>query len=173
MQDSILNKTIYTKDFYKNIASSKIFKDPITFLGTVAICFSCYSGTVTLMSAGINVTSIIYLVLGLVLIPFCCFYLPYSNNCKAYDRVMEMTKGKEFFAETKFSKQSFNVKNSLGQSELHNYKDVKSINAKNNLIIINLKKGNPIYIDKNSFVSSSFDDFKEYLNAVASIKIID
>ena len=65
------------------------------------------------------------------------------------------------------------MKNSLNQSELHEYRDIKSINIKNNLIIINLKKGNPIYMDKNSFISSSYNDFKEYINVVASIKIVD
>lgn len=173
MQASILNKTIYTKDFYRKIASSKILKDPITFLGTVACCIACYTGTITLMNVGINLTAIIYLVLGFVVIPFFCFFLPYSNNCKAYNRVMELTKNKEFSAEIKFSNQSFNMKNSLNQSELHEYRDIKSINIKNNLIIINLKKGNPIYMDKNSFISSSYNDFKEYMNAVAFIKIVD
>lgn len=173
MQASILNKTTYSKQFYKKIASSKIFKDPITFLGTIACCFACYTGTTTLMGAGINIIAIIYLVLGLIIVPIFCFFLPYSNNCKAYDRMMELTKNKEFYAETKFSNLSFNMKNSLGQSELHDYKDIKSINIKNDLIIINLKKGNPIYMDKNSFVSSSYNEFKEYITTTASIKIND
>ena len=109
--------------------------------------------------------------MGLILIPIFCLILPYTTNCKAYDKAMELTKGKEFKVEVKFSGQSLNMKNTLGQSELHSYKEVKSIKVSSNLITINIKKGNPIYIDQNSFINSTFDDFKQYIEFVSDIKI--
>ena len=171
MQSNILNTTNYDKEFYRKIAGQKFLKDPIVFFGVIMICLSCYSGSTLLINNGISFISIIYLIMGLLIIPFFCLYLPYSTNCKAYEKVMKLTKGKEFIVDIKFSGQSFNMKNTLGQSELHNYKEIKSIKVSSNLITININKGNPIYLDQNSFVNSSFDDFKEYIEFVSNIKI--
>ena len=168
--NAIINKTNYDSKFYKLIASYKLTKDAISFIGTVGVVLCCYSGITALMSDKYEITTYFYLILGLVLIPLTCFVLPYRRNCKAYDEAMKLTKGKEFIVEVKFSLDSLNMKNSLSQSELHKYSEVKSINIRGNLIVINLKEGNPIYINKESFIDSTYDDFKTFVNRNSEIE---
>ena len=168
--NSIINKTNYDKNFYKLIASYKLTKDAISFIGTVGVVLCCYNGVTALINGIYEIPTYIYLILGLVLIPITCFVLPYRKNCKAYDEAMKLTKGKELIIEVKFSLNSFNMKNSLSQSELHKYSEVKSINVRGTLIIIYLKEGKPIYINKQSFVDNTYDEFKEFINKNSKIK---
>lgn len=169
--NTITNSTNYDKYFYKLIAGQKLFKDPISFVGAFAAVMCCYSGVTSLVSAKYEISTYLYLILGLVLIPFICFVLPYRNKCRAYEEAMKLTKGKPFIVNVKFSLDSLNIKNSLSQSELHKYSEVKSINVKGNLITINLEKGNPIYINKESFLDCTYDDFKLFIKNNLDIEI--
>lgn len=169
--NTITNSTNYDKYFYRLIAGQKLFKDPISFIGTFAVVMCCYSGVTLLVADKYEISTYLYLILGLLLIPFVCFVLPYRRNCKAYEQVMKLTKGKPFIINVKFSLDSLNMKNSLSQSELHKYSEVKSINVKGNLITINLDKNNPIYINKESFVDCTYDDFKSFIKNNSEIAI--
>ena len=168
--NAIINRTNYDKKFYKLIASYKLTKDAISFIGTVGVVLCCYNGVTALINGIYEMTTFIYLLLGLILIPITCFVLPYRRNCKAYDEAMKLTKGKDFIVDVKFSLDSLNMKNSLSQSELHKYSEVKSINIRGNLIVINLKEGNPIYIDSQSYIDNTYDDFKAIINKNSEIK---
>lgn len=169
--NAIINSTDYDKNFYKLIAGQKLFKDPISFVGAFAVVMCCYSGITLLVSGQYEISTYLYLVLGLVLIPVLCFVLPYRKNCKAYEEAMKLTKGKPFIINVKFSLDSLNMKNSLSQSELHKYNEVKSISIKGDLITISLNKGNPIYINKKSFLDCTYDDFKLFIKKNSEITI--
>ena len=169
--NAIINRTNYDKNFYKLIAGQKLIKDPVSLFGSIAIVLCCYNGVTALIGGEYSIYTIINLILGLVLIPIACFVSPYKRNCKAYEKAMELTKNKPFIVEVKFSLDSLNMKNILSQSELHKYSEVKSINVKSNLIVININKGNPIYIDKGGFVENTYDDFKSFINRNSKIKI--
>lgn len=169
--NTIINSTNYDKNFYKLIAGQKLFKDPISLVGAFAAVLCCYSGVTSFVDSNYEISTFLYLILGLVLIPIFCFILPYRKNCSAYKEAMKLTKGKPFLIEVKFSLNSLNMKNSLSQSELHAYSEVKSINVKGNLITIILEKGNPIYINKEAFVDCKYEDFKSFIKRNSEIII--
>lgn len=169
--NSIINSTNYDKNFYKLIAGYKLTKDIISFIGALGVVLCCYNGVTALVNGKYEINTFMYLLLGLVLIPLTCFVLPYRRNAKAYDEAMKLTKGKSFIIEVKFSLDSLNMRNSLSQSELHKYSEVKSINVRGNLIAITLKEGNPIFINKESFVESTYNNFKEFITKNSEIKI--
>lgn len=169
----ILNKTNYNQDFYKQIAKQKLVKDPVFYLGIIGMCLYCYTGIYYLMLGYKQILGYICLIFAFVLTPIFCFILPYRTNCKKYKKTMELTHNNDYIVEVKFSNESLNVKNSLKKSELHNYKEIKSIVVKDNLITIKIKGFDPIYMDKNSFVDSTYDDFKNFLTARSNIKFKD
>lgn len=169
--NTITNSTNYDKNFYKLIAMHKLFIEPLSLIGAFAVVLCCYYG-VTLFVGGVyDTTTFVYLALGLILVPITCFVMPYKRNSNAYEEAMRLTKGKPYVVTVKFSLDSLNKKNSLSQSALYKYSEVKSINVKGNLIIIKISKRNPIYMNKESFVDSTYDDFKMFLAKNSEIKI--
>lgn len=170
-KQSITNQTNYNQEFYKMIAGEQISKDPIVLLGTIGVGFCCYVGTKGLFVNAKTLEPYLCLILGLIIVPICCFFLPYKNYCNAYKRAMKLTNNKDFIVEVKFSFESLNMKNNLKQSMLHNYENVSSIDIKKNLIIIRLKKEKPIYINKESFIDATYEEFKEYMNKNTKVKI--
>lgn len=171
--NTITNKTDFDKNFYRIIASQRLLKENIAYLGVFAMCLSAYAGIKSLLNSASNISAYIYLAMGFILVPIFCFYIPYKTNCEYYEKAMKVTHNKPLIAEVKFSEDSFNMKNSLSQSEFHKYKDVDSIQVKKSLITINIKKSHPIYMNKDGFVDGTYNDFKLFIKQHSSIKFYD
>ena len=171
--NAIINRTIYSKEFYKTIANYRLFKDSTSLIGIIAALLSSLIAIATIIANPSNTNGYIYLAIGLLFVPICFFYLPYKTNCDAYKQTMKKTGNKDFIVEVKFGPQSLNMSNNIKQSGLHYNTDIKSIKVKNNLIVVNFRSDFPLYIDKNSFVDCTYDDFKKYIQRNTKIIVKD
>jgi len=163
-----LNKTIYTVNFYAGIIYYKMKHSTFSLLAICLILFEIMTGMGMLQTS--PTAARIMVLMGVIILPFVCFILPYIMNMNSYKKTIKEFNEVIVTAELTDKKAYF--KNTAGNNRTIDYKEIKMIDETNTMLVITLEKGENIYLgnDDNNFIGSNKSAFINYLKEKSNIK---
>jgi len=157
----VINKTTYTKQFYRKITIYKIGNSlslTVVFVGAILFC---YGGIKQFIDGTSTMDGWISLIKGLVLLPLIGLGLPYLFRMLGYSLLKKKNGGEDYSISVEFTSQTLRIKPSFGDVISVPYDKLKNYEEKKNLIVVTPTNAEIFYLDRNGFIDCGICDARK------------
>lgn len=163
------NKTVYTKEFHKQVALFNLFHS--SYILTLPVVVSVLAFVIYAFTIGkLQLIELIFLLaIGGVLYPLAFFILPYSSILKRY-KVNRDKYNRDLVSELSLSTTGISYKDNNKNSFFRNFKDTVRLIKNDKIVVLVYKNETSLYIDPNGF-GEQLDDAINFICKYTNLKV--
>lgn len=169
-QPKYINKTVYDKNYYEKLARYNNLQGGSFIRMLLFITVFLFIAMQNFKTEGSHVLGIIYLCLGLALIPLFSFVLPKISAAKSYKKLMEETQqnGKTVTTEIRTKIASTG---SDGSEEIHEFDQVIRMSRYQGMLHLLFRDRKKLCLDLSGFTNQDPEEVLAYLVEKTGIKV--
>lgn len=157
-----VNKTVYTKEVYKNVCSYKSFNYELLVMKGGLFALAVTYAARVVQQDNHSFSSWLFVILACIVLPFFLFVWPKIKVNFDYKKSIKVCDGKQLEAIVTFKNSDIVCRNNAGQKAIIDYQMINDIKITKNLVIILVNKNEPLYLNKDGF-DADYQEVVDYL----------